>query len=485
MSIVPPPGNPGVLEYDQPMKRYPLLLALMIGALPVAHGDAIDDYLVKELAARQIPGMAVAIVRHGRIERTLTYGSANLETDTPVTADSIFPIASTDKAITASGVMKAMELGKLRLDDPIQQYVDVPLPGVTLAMLLSHTSGIPDMAPALAQRYGSHGFQHYTTAELLDAVRGATLEAGPGEQYSYSDSGLLLAQLATQRAVGRPWYEYMRDEIFHPAGMQHVVNFDPHAIIPHRVSAYTFDAQQRLIRDDRTDVEFGELYNDIGMTVGDFARFVIMLEGHGPVSAASVARMTTQTMLSDGTAAHEIYSFSGYGLGTGLDDLLGHPMWLHTGHSGVAWIRIPDMDIAVVVFTNLEHVMGSDAAGLAIGVAGLIEPQLSLRDLAPMPGKLPPAAQPLRHEYELFYAGAPDVLRYSHHARLTIWQGRDTFEGRRPRLGALKDWQLVRHAPTDGQDSYLFRATHEHGEIYIRYSFDHDGRIDRVVWWHL
>ncbi|HVO00215.1 MAG TPA: serine hydrolase domain-containing protein [Steroidobacteraceae bacterium] len=461
------------------------VLCTSIGAAAPARADAVDDYLVKERAARQIPGMAVAIVRQGRIERTLVYGSANLETNTPVTADSIFPIASTDKAITASGVMRAQELGKLRLDDPIQKYVDVPLPGVTLAMLLSHTSGIPDMAPALAQRYGSHGFQHYTTAELLDAVRGAALEAGPGEQYSYSDSGLLLAQLATQQAVGRPWYEFMQDEIFHPAGMLHVVNFDPHAIIPNRVSAYTFDEQQRLIRDDRTDVEFGELYNDIGMTVGDFAHFVIMLEGRGPVSAASVARMTTQTLLSDGTAAHEIYSFSGYGLGTGLDDLLGHPMWLHTGHSGVAWIRVPDLDIAVVVFTNLEHVKGSDAAGIAIGVAGLLEPKLSLRDLPPLPGKLPPAAQSLRQEYELFYAGTPDTRRYSRHARLTIWQARDTFEGRRPRLGALKDWQLVRHAPTDGQDSYLFRATHEHGEVYIRYSFDRDGRIDRVVWWHL
>ena len=476
---------PGVLEYHEPMKHIPLLLALMVGLVRLAQADAVDDYLAKERALRQIPGMAVAIVRHGRIERTLAYGSANLETDTPVTADSIFPIASTDKAITASGVMKAQEFGKLRLDDPIQKYVDVPLPGVTLAMLLSHTSGIPDMAPALAQAYGSHGFQHYTTAELLAAVRSAELEAGPGEQYSYSDSGLLLAQLATQQAVGRPWYDFMQDEIFHPAGMDHVVNFDPHAIIPHRVSAYTFDEQQHLIRDDRTDVEFGELYNDIGMTVGDFAHFVIMLEGHGPLSAASIARMTTQTLLSDGTAAHEIYSFSGYGLGTGLDDLLGHPMWLHTGHSGVAWIRIPDLDIAVVVFTNLEHVKGSDAAGLAIGVAGLLEPKLSLRALAPLPGKLPVAAQPLRQEYEQFYAGQPDTRRYSHHARLTIWQGRDTFEGRKPRLGALKDWQLVRHAPTDGQDSYLFRATHERGEIYIRYSFDQAGRIDRVVWWHL
>lgn len=469
------------------MTAPPLLMAILLGAgvAAAARADAIDDYLVREQAARQIPGMAVAIVRHGRIERISTYGSANLETGTPVTPDSIFPIASADKALTASGVMKAMELGKLRLDEPIQKYLDVPLPGVTLAMLLSHTSGIPDMDVALALRYGSHMFQHYTTAELLDAIRNAGVEAAPNEQYSYSDSGLLLAQLATQQAVGRPWYQFMQDELFHPAGMEHVVNFDPHALIPHRVSAYTFDERQQLVRDDRTEVEFGELYNDIGMTVGDFARWVITLAGRGPLSAASIARMTTPAILSDGTAAHEIYSFSGYGLGIGLDDLIGHTLWLHTGHSGVAWIRIPDLDIAVVVFTNLEHPKGSDAAGLALAVAGLLEPSVSLRKLPALPGKLPAAAQPLRHDYEQFYGGGPDLRRYTHHARLTMWQNRDTFADRRPRIGALRDWQLLRHAPTDGQDSYLFRATHEHGEIYIRFSLDRDGRIDRVVWWHL
>ena len=63
---------------------------------------------------------------------------------------------------------------------------------------------------------------------------------------------------------------------------------DAHAIVPHRVAAYTFDATQHLIRDDRTDVDYGPMYNDLGMTVGDFARWLIMLDGHGPLSAASV-----------------------------------------------------------------------------------------------------------------------------------------------------------------------------------------------------
>ena len=461
-------------------------IALTGGAFRLARADAIDDYLSRERVTRQIPGMALAIVRHGKIERISTYGMANLETGAPVTPESIFAIASLDKAVTATGVLKAAELGKLSVDDPIAKYVDVPLPGVTIAMLLSHTSGLPDMESALLPaHYGAHLYQHYTTAELLAAVHGAELNTPPGTQYSYSDAGPFLAQLATQSAVGKPWLQFMQEALFRPAGMQHVVNFDPHAIIPNRVSPYTFGDAQQLIRDDRTEREYGEIYNDIGMTIGDFAHWVIMLDGKGPLSAASARRICTQTMLVDGTPAREVYAFSGYGLGMGLDDVLGERVILHTGHSGVAWVKFPALDLGVVVFTNLEHPKGSDPTGMALAVAGMLEPRLSLRALVAPKGSEPPLAKGLRQDYELFLAGTPDLRRYTQHMQPTIWATRDTFGGRLPRLGALQSWQFLRAAPIEDEPTLLFRATHAHGEIYVRFSFDRDGRISRLVWWHV
>ncbi len=461
-------------------------LASVLGAASPARADAIDDYLSKERVTRQIPGMALAIVRHGKIERISTYGTANLETGTPVTPDSIFAIASLDKAVTATGVLKAAELGKLGVDDPITKYVDVPLQGVTIAMLLSHTSGLPDMESALLPaHYGAHLWQHYTTAELLAAIQGAELNSPPGAQYSYSDAGPFLAQLATQKAVGKPWLDFMQEALFRPAGMQHVVNLDPLAIIPNRVSPYTFNDAQQLIRDDRTEREYGEIYNDIGMTIGDFARWVIMLDGNGPLSATSVQRICTQAMLTDGTPAREVYSFSGYGLGMGLDDVLGERVILHTGHSGVSWVKFPALDLGVIVFTNLEHPKGSDPTGMALAVAGMLEPRLALRTLAAPKGGEPPAAKGLRHDYEMFLAGTPELSRYTPHMQPTVWATRDTFTGRSPRLGPLVSWQFLRAAPVEGEPTLLFRATHEHGEIYVRFSFDPAGKISRLVWWHL
>ena len=454
------------------------------GLSSAARGDAIDDYLQRELATRQIPGLALAVVRHGTVERISTYGLANIETGTPVTADSIFAIASLDKGITATGVMKAMEQGKLNVADPITKYVDVPLPSVTLGMLLSHTSGLPDMDQALAEQYGARPFQHYSTDELIVAVRNARPIAPPGTRYYYSDAGLFLAQLATQKAVGQPWFEWMQQTLFRPAGMQNVVTMHPTAIIPHRVAPYTFDSGQHLIRDGRTEFDYDLMYNDIGMTVGDFARWLIMLDGRGPLSAASVKRLWTPVTLADGLPTREIYAFSGYGMGFGLDDVLGEPVILHTGHSGVAYVKFPRLDLAVVVFTNLEHPMGSDPAGMALGVAGLLEPRVSLAALPPA-AHAPVAAHRLRLDYELFVAGTPDLAHYAPRLRDTVWMNRDTFSGRLPRLGGLVSWQFLREAPVDGEQSLLFRATHAHGVVYARFSLDHDGLVTRLVWWHL
>ena len=97
----------------------------------------------------------------------------------------------------------------------------------------------------------------------------------------------------------------------------------------------------------------------------------------------------------------------------------------------------------------------------------------------------PLAAKGLRRDYELFLASTPDLRRYTTHMQPTMWANRETFTGRLPRLGPLVSSQFLRAAPVDGEPTLLFRAAHAHGEIYVRYSLDPDGRISRLVWWHL
>ena len=456
-------------------------LAVLLGLAGPAAADPIDDYLRGEMARRKIPGLALAVARDGRVERISTYGLAHVETQSPVGADSIFAIASLDKQVTACGVLRATELGKLALDDAVTRWVEVPFAGVTLGHLLSHTSGLPDeVAGSIEGRF----FTDYTSDQLLATVAGLTPLAPPGHRFAYSDAGLFLAQLATERAAGEPWWDFMRRELFAPAGMASPLSMAPRALIPHRVSAYTISDGGELVRDRRLDLDFGPLYSDLGMTVGDFARFLAAQDLGRPLAPASVARLTTPTRLADGAPASELFQWSRYGLGVGLDSWRGEPITLHSGHSGVGFARFPVRRLSVVVFTNLEHPAGSDPVGLALGVAGLLEGSLAVAPLPALP-VAPAELAEARAEYAELLAGRPELTRYATRFSAAAWDGAGGLAGRAPRLGALEAFELLDESPVDGAATRLWRARHADGTIYWRVSRDAAGKIDRAVWWHL
>ncbi len=456
-----------------------LALAFLLAAPRPARGDDIDDYLRAEMAARSIPGLAVAVAHDGAVARVASYGLAHVELGAPVGDGSIFAIASLDKQLTAAGVLAAAERGRLGLDDPLAKWVEVPFAGVTLRQLLAHTSGLPDQ---VAGGFEGRAFTDYTTAQLLATVAGLAPVAPPGHRFQYSDAGLFLAQLATEKAVGEPWWDFMRRELFAPAGMTSVRSMAPGDLIPGRVSAYTLDASGALVRDRRLDVDYGPLYGDLGMTVADFARWLAALDRGRPLAAASVAAMTTPVVLADGSPGGEIFQWSRYGLGVGLDDVEGEPVVLHSGHSGVGFVRFPARRLAVAVFTNLEHPAGSDPVGLALGVAGRLEPALALPERAAPP---PAEATALEAEYRRLLAGAPDLDRYAARMRESAWAGAGGLAGRAPRLGELARFEFLGERPLDGERALLFRASHARGHVYVRFSLDPGGAITRLVWWHV
>jgi CubicO group peptidase (beta-lactamase class C family) len=445
--------------------------------------DAIDDYLAREMELRKIPGLGLAIARDGVVVRTSSYGLANVETGTPVTADSVFAIASLDKQVTAAGLVKAAELGKLGLDDPVAKWVEIDLSGATLRQLVSHLSGLPDDT---VESVGGRYFTDYSTAELLAQAKSLVPVAPPGRRFLYSDTGLLLAQLATEKAAGEPWWDFLRRELFAPAGMSTPVSMAPALVLPHRVSAYTLDDGGTLVRDRRLDLDYGPLYTDLGMTAADFARFLAAQDGERALSRAGVATLTAPARLADGSPATEIFQWSRYGLGVGLDELLGEPATLHSGHSGVGFVRFPARRLSVVVFTNLEHPVGSDPVGLAVGVAGLLEKSLSLQALAPLSRFSRPLLARHRAAYEEFLAGRPDLGRYAAAIASPVWEGAPGLAGRLPRLGALASFEPVHEATLDGERTILFRARHANATIYWRVSLDRRGeKITRLVWWHV
>jgi len=455
----------------------PVLLALVAAS---GAADEVDDYLVTEMAARRIPGLALAVARGGAIVRTSEYGLANVELAAPVGEESVFPIASLDKELTAAGVMRLVERGQVTLDDPLGMYVEGPWRGVRLRHLLSHTSGLPDeVAPTALGRLLSE----YSTEELLAHIRQLEPVAPPGERFLYSDANFVLAQLVIESAGGEPWRVFMEREIFGRAGMEAVTYFDPPALLPGRVAPYVLDTVGRLHRDPSRDIDFGPLYNDVAMTVRDFARWLLALDGERVLSRASRVAMWTEARLGDGDDFEAVGQWRGYGFGFGLDEVFGHRVLTHSGFTGVGFVKLPDDELSVVVFTNLRHSAGSDPVGLAYGVAGHLVPEVSFLARQPVGDPDPARTLPVRAEYERLLSGVPDLERWAPRVRAAAWEGASSLRARARSLGPLQAFDLV--GGDGGAGALVFRARHERGRVFLRVKLDGDGRIANLVWHHV
>jgi CubicO group peptidase (beta-lactamase class C family) len=473
-------------------KTLPWLLLL---AFPTLHGhpapqaagppDEVDAFIRGEMAARRIPGAALAVVQGGRIVRVSCYGLASAELDVPVTPQTIFPIASLDKQLTATGIMLMVEDGTLGLGDPVSTFFDEApreWQAITVRQLLSHTSGLPD---AVADDVEGRSFTTYTTEQQLEHVRGLTLVAPPGTAFNYSDANFFLAQLITERVAGIPWRRVIAERVFAPAGMRTATFMDPAPIVKHRVAGYGLTRDGVLVNNRRLSSDWGPHYNDLATTVEDFAHWALALDTNAVLNAGSRDTMWTPAVLADGRRANEFSFYQHYGFGFGLARVRNHRVVLHTGSTGVAILKLPDHGTSVVVFTNLDHRFGSDPAGLALGVAGVYVPQVSLSGLAARPDPEPALTERLRAEFERFSRGAPDRASYLASEAAAAWMGSQDLAARGHLLGRLDSFVLVEEGTEDGERVRYYRAGFAGGRMFVRVGLTASGLISGLQWWRL
>jgi CubicO group peptidase (beta-lactamase class C family) len=180
-----------------------------------------DTFFPEQMEALNIPGLTFIFVQGGEVVFAKGYGYSNLETATPVGADSsVVRIGSVSKLFVATAVMQLVEKGKLDLHADINQYLSAfklentfPEP-VTLAHLLTHTAGFEDPPyvsntdPARVQPLGEH---------LAENMPPRTHP--PGEVNIYSNYGYALAALVVEEVSGTPFEQYVEQNILKPLGM--------------------------------------------------------------------------------------------------------------------------------------------------------------------------------------------------------------------------------------------------------------------------
>lgn len=185
-----------------------------MGVAAALQKDRIDAAMAKVRAATAGGEVAAAalLVKQGSEVTNKGFGKAR-------GPDEVFLLASITKPMTVTAVMKLIERGKVSLSDPVNRYIPEFRGGdrgrVTVRMLLTHTSGLPDMLPdneALRKRH----------APLKDFVAGTCrvpLLFPPGTQVKYQSMGILLAAEIVERVSNMPLRDYLKKEVFSPLGM--------------------------------------------------------------------------------------------------------------------------------------------------------------------------------------------------------------------------------------------------------------------------
>lgn len=355
-----------------PHKRTPAILALILLLSTTCFAQdsfekKIDEYLRTQMQAQQIPGIALAVVRDGKIVLARGYGLANIEHQVPVKPETIFQSGSTGKQFTAMAVMMLAEEGKLSLEDKITKYfTDAPESwrNITVRHLLTHTSGMSDYPPDFDMR------RDYTEDDLLQRIKAIPLAFQPGEKWSYSNLAYVTLGILIHKVSGKFYGDFLQERVFRPLDMSTARIISEADIIPNRAAGYRV-ANGQLKNQDWVSPSLnttadGALY----LTVYDMAKWDAALYTEKLLKRSSLEQMWTKVKLNDAKTV-------GYGFGWGLAEVRGHRIIEHGG----AWqgfkahiSRYVDDKLTIILFANQAR---ANQTKLAHDIAAIINPELA------------------------------------------------------------------------------------------------------------
>jgi CubicO group peptidase (beta-lactamase class C family) len=308
----------------------------------------------------RIPGVAVALIENGVITWVQTYGYADREQQRQVTPETYCRMESISKPVTAWGVMRLVEQGKVQLDAPVQDYLgdwqfprsEYAVDEVTVRQLLSHSSGLPlgDISLRYDPAEEKPGLRESLSAQ-------ARLQQSPGTSFLYSNVGFNLLEVVIEHVSGESFADFMQAEVLLPLGMQ--------------------DSTFRWREELRTNLSLG--YDRYGKavapyvyseqasgglisTIGDIARFVAAgMDVAGAKGRQVLGRPAIEAMYTPVTDIGGLYglAFDSYGLGYFVERLPNGLSAVSHGGQGCGWMThfhlVPETGAGIVILSNSQR----------------------------------------------------------------------------------------------------------------------------------
>jgi CubicO group peptidase (beta-lactamase class C family) len=334
----------------------------------------LDEYVTRAMKTFEVPGLALAIVKDGKVVQVKGYGVRRLGEPTPVDENTLFGIGSNTKAFTAAALATLVDEGKITWDDPVYErlkgfvmYDPYVSKEMRIRDLLCHRSG-------LGLGEGDLMFWPHTTFTREDVVyRLRFLKPATTfrSHYAYNNLMFVTAGQVVAAVSGESWDDYVRHKIFVPLGMNNT-NTSTDAYRPGADWAWPHEKVDGKLQ----PIPFENLDNagpagSINSSVAEMAKWIVLQLNHGKIPGTETrifSEMASREMWSQqmfvpiDTAPEQLKNlqahFLGYGMGWGLRDYKGRKLVSHSG--GVAGfvtrvLLVPEENLGVVILTNAEE----------------------------------------------------------------------------------------------------------------------------------
>ena len=322
---------------------------------------AVDDICQQAVAAGQIPGAVVLVGHKGEVVYRRAFGSRALEPRRePMTLDTIFDLASLTKSIaTAPSIMRMVQLGQVRLNDPVVRYL--PEFGrngkeeITVRQLLTHFSGLRDDIDLNPPWQGKQ--------RALELAFEEKPVSPPGSQFRYSDTNYIVLGAIVERVSGMSLAQYAEAHFFRLLHMAHTAFLPPHAWLP-QIAPTQYDEHgvmlHGVVHDPRAR-RMGGIAGHAGLfsTADDLSRFAqALLDGDKILSPEIIEKMTTPQQPANSTVLRGLGWDIDSSLSSNRGELLPVGSYGHTGFTGTSlWID-PLTQTYIIILTNAVHPRG-------------------------------------------------------------------------------------------------------------------------------
>jgi CubicO group peptidase (beta-lactamase class C family) len=330
--------------------------------------DSVTELVLKTF---NVPGIAVAVVKDGKLIHAKGYGIANLKTGQKVNEHTQFGVASNSKAFTTAALGMLIDEGKLKWDDKVTDFIPnfkmynpYVTEDFTIRDLLTHRSGLGLGAGDLMMFPDGSNF---TKADIIHNLRYLKQVSSFRSKYDYDNNLYIVAGEVIAKASGMTWEDFIEQKIMKPLGMTETA-----------ASIYRLKDRSNTIRPhapvngkvETIDIDWSETANAAGgiwSNVTDMSKWITLQMNHGKYGDKLQYQLfseevheemwTPQTIQPVKTTAPYNTHFSTYGLGWGLSDVKGYKQVTHTG--GLAGIvtqvmLFPEINLGIIVFTNQQ-----------------------------------------------------------------------------------------------------------------------------------